>query len=238
MTPLTDQELSDIEARAEKATPGPWTADPPDEIELQIDPGTTECWGIRCPAGSVVVTDSGCYPPDMPTAQFIAAAREDVPRLVAEVRRLSKVVREASEHVTEARLARKQVEAELATAQGELGPLRRELESTKGLFQGAVEYSSEEVARLRAALASAQADLAAQQRANATAGQAVASWQRQAELAEKQAERLGAFIERHSLDLSRKGHRICLSCRNFIELGESHRSDCELVALLGREPGR
>jgi hypothetical protein len=78
MDPLTDDELKAIEARANAATPGPWKAEGDDECILYV----------RAANGhTVVTTDSGVYTTDE-DAIFIAAARTDVPKLVAEVRRL------------------------------------------------------------------------------------------------------------------------------------------------------
>ena len=79
---MTDAELTAIQKRAEAATPGPWIAHP-----WEDDPEC--CAGIEAASGTEIVkTDCGIYPPEMPDAEFIAHAREDIPALVAEVRRL------------------------------------------------------------------------------------------------------------------------------------------------------
>lgn len=69
---MTEEELTAIEARAAAATAGPWVASHRYNI----------CWDVDGPDAN--------GPDMMPKgdAQFIAAARVDVPALVAEVRRL------------------------------------------------------------------------------------------------------------------------------------------------------
>lgn len=75
---MTDKELSEIKARADAATPGPWRVDAVDNesgqtlycAEVFIEPGVSAVWRMN------------------PNASFIAHARTDVPELVAEVKRL------------------------------------------------------------------------------------------------------------------------------------------------------
>ena len=115
MSEMTDDELDAIEARANAATPGPWSWDrfddvtiPPEdypacgatvlaelverdgehwimtpvEVTMQgLDPNETDC-ETECEAFAVWITQAD--------ADFIAAAREDIPRLVAELRALRK----------------------------------------------------------------------------------------------------------------------------------------------------
>jgi hypothetical protein len=78
---MTEDELKAIEARANAATPGPWDTTSEDCIVAAGD--------NLCSAGM-----DGDYPGPKRTddAAFIAAARTDVPVLVAEVRRLQKLV--------------------------------------------------------------------------------------------------------------------------------------------------
>lgn len=74
---MTPDELDAIEAREKAATPRPWRAD-----------GTYSCvWG---PDGAAVADHLRSYAGDGP---FIAAARSDVPALVADNRRLEAEVR-------------------------------------------------------------------------------------------------------------------------------------------------
>ncbi len=90
-------DLDAIEARAEAATPGPWTARLRDDM-----------WEINDGSGSNFVSivescwlpddcDAGQYGgiPDVDDARFIAHARADIPALVAELR----TAREAKERV-------------------------------------------------------------------------------------------------------------------------------------------
>ncbi len=90
-------DLDAIEARAEAATPGPWTARLRDDM-----------WEINDGSGSNFVSivescwlpddcDAGQYGgiPDVDDARFIAHARTDVPALVAELRVAREVVEAA-----------------------------------------------------------------------------------------------------------------------------------------------
>lgn len=91
MTKLSEtlSRLAEIKARAEKATPGPWEVEGP-ETETYRPGG--KCDGIRTLANpsqclgrdreyfpSIVVADSGVYPPCLLDAEFIVSARTDVP---------------------------------------------------------------------------------------------------------------------------------------------------------------
>jgi hypothetical protein len=80
--PLTEQQLDDIEARAAAATPGPWCTD-----SWEIYQGTEYLPGISLWIGE---TCRGTSTPeqDRNDAAFVAAARTDVPALLAEIRRL------------------------------------------------------------------------------------------------------------------------------------------------------
>lgn len=85
MPDLTPEQLAAIEARAAKATPGPWGAD------------ATYPGGVYCDdaTGSLVARVSGDGFEYVPRAEsewqanaaFIAAAREDIPALAAALRR-------------------------------------------------------------------------------------------------------------------------------------------------------
>lgn len=76
---MTEDELRVIEARAEAATPGPW--------EMEVDDPYV-IWGpddlrIVSFKGSTIIGFED-------NAPFVAHAREDIPALIAEVRRLRK----------------------------------------------------------------------------------------------------------------------------------------------------
>ncbi|MFJ8146602.1 hypothetical protein ACIQ6R_16245 [Streptomyces sp. NPDC096048] len=80
--PLTEQQLADIQARAEAATPGPWCTDDWEIYQgAEYVPGISQWIGETC---------RGTTSPeqDRADATFVAAAREDVPALVAEIQRL------------------------------------------------------------------------------------------------------------------------------------------------------
>lgn len=82
--------------RASLAEPGPWVAKemdvPPDDPFA--DYLRTRCDGIDSQSHNVVSTDCGVYDPDIDTARFIAAARDDVPALADAVMALVARVRE------------------------------------------------------------------------------------------------------------------------------------------------
>ena len=73
---ITEQELAGLESLAKAATPGPWTAN---------------CDYVNNTEGFVCNTAT---PED---ADFVAAAREALPKLIAEVRRLQAIEAAASE---------------------------------------------------------------------------------------------------------------------------------------------
>lgn len=78
---MTDEELAAIEERADAATPGPWRIS-------RLRDGSDLVMSDGAPAGVVAdCRDERGFNGD-PDATFIAAARSDVPALLAEVRRL------------------------------------------------------------------------------------------------------------------------------------------------------
>jgi hypothetical protein len=87
---MSKLDLDAIEARCEAASPGPWTAKLGRTTDWIAD---GRCGGISDANGEeIITTDSGVYGPEEADAAFIAAARTDVPALLAEVRRLRAVV--------------------------------------------------------------------------------------------------------------------------------------------------
>jgi hypothetical protein len=81
-TPGDQLDLDAIEARASSATPGPW------EARQNAPTMSGAVWNLRVagePGVKAMVTE---YQHGSANADFIAHAREDVPALVAEVRRL------------------------------------------------------------------------------------------------------------------------------------------------------
>lgn len=81
---MSEDELATIEARANAASPEPWAMAVDDDgclcVRIGQSPGYTDVLYM----GDLEVT----LPTDHANADFIAAARADVPALVAEVRRL------------------------------------------------------------------------------------------------------------------------------------------------------
>ncbi len=90
---MTDEELSDIETRANAATHGPWGASFPSD-PVTIFGGDCDCRGYPDSVAVAAKPDSDRRDENCPhlhwvdDMKFIAHAREDIPRLIAEVRRL------------------------------------------------------------------------------------------------------------------------------------------------------
>jgi hypothetical protein len=85
--------LDEIEARANAATPGPWYV-------VENDP-PLEYWAVNAPCGREVFDDgsaAGEYGASCSIADrdFLAAARADVPALIARVRELEAELEEVS----------------------------------------------------------------------------------------------------------------------------------------------
>lgn len=79
--PLNPEELAAMEARCEAATPGPWNDR--DELELRDPNGYAVVWFY--PPNTDLWEHQGT---ELHDANFIAHARTDMPRLIAEVKRL------------------------------------------------------------------------------------------------------------------------------------------------------
>ena len=77
MAELTNDELRAIEARALAATPGPWMAEHDEDIEGRADEDFV-CNSTRRIGAIYELYD----------VEFIAHAREDMTKLIAEIRRL------------------------------------------------------------------------------------------------------------------------------------------------------
>jgi hypothetical protein len=96
--PLTDQQLDDIEARAAAATRGPWRQD--DFAEIKSPDGDT-------------IADYWEPTHTSRNGEFITRAREDVPALLAEIRRLRAANAELAQAI---RLTREYVGEDLLPA--------------------------------------------------------------------------------------------------------------------------
>jgi hypothetical protein len=93
--PMSEEQLAAIEARANAATPGPWRFD---DKRGKLVPGTGDLtlgYPILTIQGGAYPTGYNGIPEDQ---EFIASAREDVPALVAEVRRLRATSQAGNEH--------------------------------------------------------------------------------------------------------------------------------------------
>jgi hypothetical protein len=79
---MTPERLAEIEARADRALPGPWTArrDYVDDLHF----GSVKCTILDAPARNLFAVAGMA----MADAEFIAHARTDVVELIAEIRRL------------------------------------------------------------------------------------------------------------------------------------------------------
>lgn len=98
--PMTEQRLAEIEARTDAATPGPWEwragwKDEPVDYETFESPGYYENPELHGPGQDEHILSCGEYdivsgekPKQIANSRFIANAREDVPALLAEVKRL------------------------------------------------------------------------------------------------------------------------------------------------------
>lgn len=89
---MTEQELNEIEARAKEALEGPWTATKNTmSVRFILDPEflesslAVETPHVTVPVNAPLIPRGLLHHTD---AEFIAHAREDVPKLIAEVRRL------------------------------------------------------------------------------------------------------------------------------------------------------
>lgn len=77
---MTPERLAEIEARAEAATPGEWHV-----CTCSLKGACPHDKGVRMSFCTEGLPDKAPYPND---ADFIAHARQDIPDLIAEVRRL------------------------------------------------------------------------------------------------------------------------------------------------------
>jgi hypothetical protein len=88
---LNAEELEVIRKRAEEATPGPWKCGGDKFGDIVVY--SPECRGFHNNGGEVAGLNYGSDP----DAGFIAHAREDVPKLLAEIERLRRALEEISD---------------------------------------------------------------------------------------------------------------------------------------------
>lgn len=130
-TPITDEELAEMEARANAATAGPWVADvnerpyrqsPNYTIERQVVNSATgvpicSIWNRTKPyvkPKHVLAKDHVMLEEAIANARLIAEVRSDVPRLIAEVKRLREYQRDSQDRFVEVVRQRDEVERQLA----------------------------------------------------------------------------------------------------------------------------
>lgn len=83
---MTDSELAAIEARAKRATEGPWTIK---SVWTDKHSGADEVSGANGQSVCLCDEHDGGYNPNTQrNVDFIAHARTDIPALIAEIRRL------------------------------------------------------------------------------------------------------------------------------------------------------
>ena len=94
---MTDEELAAIEARCAAAQPGPWfaVAGPPacipERLTMYLSGGGT-VYAVHRDASDPRFDSTHVLPEREPDATFIAAARSDVPALLAEIARLRAII--------------------------------------------------------------------------------------------------------------------------------------------------
>jgi hypothetical protein len=83
-TSLTDADIQAIEQRLERATPGPWI----EHLEKRDEISGSDV---------IATADQDIYLPGASEADyiFVANARQDIPRLLAEIRRLRREISQA-----------------------------------------------------------------------------------------------------------------------------------------------
>lgn len=108
---MRDEELAEIEARAAAATPGPWLAEKDGGIGMHVS--STHARAQFDFPGVVIGGDEQGLVANWADLLFIAHAREYVPALAAEVRRLTDVAKQAEE-AAEAAHRRAELNAERA----------------------------------------------------------------------------------------------------------------------------
>jgi hypothetical protein len=84
---LTDQELQEMEARANAATEGPW------DVWMQFNVLNKNGRGVAAAGGyQTNVNQEKEFKANLSNAAFIAAARTDLPRVIAELREARAVI--------------------------------------------------------------------------------------------------------------------------------------------------
>lgn len=86
---MTAEELDILQTLCDKATPAPWVRKNPSDRGQDYIVGNIKSWSNE---NYIITCDSGVYGPRPNDADFITAAREAMPKLIAEVRKLRRIV--------------------------------------------------------------------------------------------------------------------------------------------------
>ena len=97
--PMTAERRAAIKARCDAATPGPWvvSSEYASGVDLGYKPDHERTWGYGCGNDFVCDLNDGEYheycsqDEQRANAEFIAAARQDIPDLLAEVERWQRI---------------------------------------------------------------------------------------------------------------------------------------------------
>lgn len=83
---MTQEQLNEIKARAEAATPGPWEVEKDSDVkDIDFGPILDWPWRIWGPDQAPLIDFSGGCDVRSEDAEFIAHARTDIPRLLEEI---------------------------------------------------------------------------------------------------------------------------------------------------------
>lgn len=118
--PMSNERIAEIEAREQAATPGPWTSSPK---------YPHVCWVGDDPGEQVISANLSERPAE--DIVFIATARQDVPDLLDEVKRLNSAVRGGLSHVGAVLAERDTARAELAEERARHGELVAEMQRAR-----------------------------------------------------------------------------------------------------------
>lgn len=111
---MTEEELTQIEARANAASEGPW----------QRGGRSWNIFTVTHHKGQHFIADCGTHIKSETDAQFIAHAREDVPALCREVRRLCKELQDVER-------GRNLFQSQIKDQRKDISTLRKQLASVK-----------------------------------------------------------------------------------------------------------
>lgn len=85
---MTDEEIERLIQLERDATPGPWNTEPDRDDPKRV----AGIWVGDDRWNEIVKTDCGVYPPELPDALFICAARTAVPALFAKIREQREII--------------------------------------------------------------------------------------------------------------------------------------------------